>query len=51
MTGYEKFEKLIEVLGVETVLDDLLQALNSNELEENAEYIGRMRDVEFEEVE
>ena len=51
----EKFEKvgimyetLKEELGAEVLLEDLYQALSTDELEENFEYIARVREIEFE---
>ena len=43
----EKMEILRDMLGVERLLNELLLALNSNELEENAEFIGRNNDIEL----
>ena len=43
----DKFDKIIEKLGVEETLKNLLQALASTEIEENAEYIARMWDIEL----
>ena len=52
MTKLEKveimYETLKEELGAEILLEDLYLALNTNELEENLEYIARMRAIEFE---
>lgn len=52
MTKLEKveimYETLKEELGAEILLEDLYQALNTDELEENFEYIARMRAIEFE---
>ena len=41
----EKMEILRNELGTEKLLDELLQALNSQELEENAEYIAKNWDI------
>ena len=43
----EKMEKLRNILGAEELLDSLLQALSTQDLEENAEYIGRNNDIEL----
>jgi len=48
MKGYEKFEVIIEELGMEKALDELLKALNENELQENANYIANNWDIDFE---
>lgn len=40
-------EKIIEQLGTQLFLDELLSALNNDELTENLEYIARMWDVEI----
>lgn len=40
--------QLREQLGVETLLDDLFQAMDCDELEENFEHIAKARDIEFE---
>jgi hypothetical protein len=52
MTKLEKVEVMYETLkrelGAEELLEDLYQALNTDELEENFEYIARQRDVDFE---
>lgn len=51
MTKLEKVEIMYETLkkrvGAEVLLEDLYQALNTDELEENFEYIARVRDIEF----
>ena len=43
----EKMEILRDILGAEELLDNLLQALSSQELEENAEFIARNWDIEL----
>ena len=43
----EKMEILRDMLGAEGLLDDLLLALNSNELDENAEFIAQNWDIEL----
>ena len=43
----EKMEILRETLGTERLLNDLLLALNSNELDENAEFIAGNWDIEL----
>ena len=48
MNGFDKFDKLIEVLGCGEVLENLLKALTEQEREENADYIARMYDINIE---
>lgn len=52
MTKLEKVEimykTLKEELEAEILLEDLYQALNTDELYENFEYIAKVRDIEFE---
>ena len=43
----EKMDKMIELMGAETVLEDLALAMSSDELQENLEYIDRMRETEL----
>jgi len=43
----EKMEKLRDMLGAEILLEELLRALSSQELEENVEYIARNNDIEL----
>lgn len=43
----EKLDEMVEVLGAETVLEDLALAMSSDELQENLEYIDRMRETEL----
>lgn len=40
-------EKLIEQLGTQLFLDELLSALDNDELTENLEHIARMWDIEI----
>ena len=47
MTGYEKMEALIEVMGKEALLNELLAALSEDELKENAEWIATMNDIDL----
>ena len=42
-------EKLIEVLGAEVLLDEVLRALFTEQKEDILSYIARMYDVEVEE--
>lgn len=47
-TGYKEFEILLEVMGAEALLDDLVEALSGDELLENMEFIARMQDINLE---
>ena len=42
---YNVADQMSEVLGVETFLNDLLQAMDYDELKDNLEYIDRMHDL------
>ena len=39
--------QLKEFMGTETLLDELINALSEDELNENAEYIARMWDIDL----
>lgn len=41
----KKLDEMVEVLGTETVLEDLALAMSSDELQENLEYIDRMNET------
>ena len=43
---YEIVEKMTEQLGAQELLDSLVMAMSSKELQENLEYIDRMNDLE-----
>lgn len=43
----EKIMQLKEFMGTETLLDELINALSEDELNENAEYIARMWDIDL----
>ena len=43
---YEIVEKMIEQLGIEVLLEDLVMAMSAKELQENLEYIDRMNGLE-----
>ena len=43
---YEIVEKMTEQLGTQGLLDSLVMAMSSKELQENLEYIDRMNDLE-----
>lgn len=42
---YEIFNKMRDEIGAEVLLEDLFQALSSDEIEENLRYIDRVRDL------
>lgn len=42
---YELMEQMENCLGTKQLLDELFNALSSQELEENLEYIDRMNDL------
>lgn len=42
------FETMTEMLGAETLLDELSRALSSDELHECLEFIARNHDIDFE---
>ena len=43
---YEIVEKMTEQLGTQELLDSLVMAMSSKELQENLEYIDRMNGLE-----
>ena len=43
----KKLDEMVEVLGTKTVLEDLALAMSSDELQENLEYIDRMRETDL----
>lgn len=43
----EKIMQLKELMGTETLLNELILALSEDELNENAEWIARMWDIEL----
>ena len=44
---FEKMDEMVEMLGAETVLEELARAMSSDELQENLEYIYRMNETEL----
>lgn len=42
---YEVAEQMVEMLGTEHMLDELLRAMDSKELQENLEFIDRTNDT------
>jgi ABC-type molybdate transport system ATPase subunit len=49
MDGFTKFDKIIEVLGIEETLQNLLKALSEKEKQDNANYIARMWNINLKE--
>ena len=43
---YEIVEKMTEQLGTQELLDSLVMAMSSKELQENLEFIDRMHDLD-----
>lgn len=41
----EKLDTMVEILGVEYVLEELARAMSSDELQENLEFVDRMNDT------
>lgn len=44
----EKMEKLLEMMGADMLLTELIYALSEYELNENADYIAQMNDINIE---
>lgn len=51
MTTDEMFDVLLETLGAEDFLNELVKALNSDEQRENFEFIARMHDIKLDDSE
>jgi hypothetical protein len=47
MDNHEMLEILLESLGTENTLNELVQAMSRKEMEENFEFICRMNDITF----
>ena len=47
-TGYKEFQILLDALGAEFLLEELMYALTGDELLENMLYIARVHDVDVE---
>lgn len=43
----EKMDEMVELMGVNAVLEELARAMNSDELQENLEYIDRMNETDL----
>jgi hypothetical protein len=43
----EKFEKVREIMGADALLDNLMQAMSSSEVDELLDYIIRMHSIEL----
>jgi len=46
--AYEAFDKLREQMGDTALLEELMQAMSSNEAMANFDHIARMNDIELE---
>lgn len=44
---FVKMDEMVELMGAETVLEELARAMSSDELQENLEYIDRMNETEL----
>lgn len=49
MDRFEMLERLVEVLGIEKTLEELVNAMSDDEMKENYEYIARMYEIRGEE--
>lgn len=47
--GYKEFQILLNTLGAEYLLDELVSALSGDELLENMDYIAINEDIDLEE--
>ena len=45
MDRFEMLERLVEVLGIEKTLEELVNAMSDDEMEENYKYIARMYEI------
>lgn len=43
----QKMEQLQDLLGAEALLEEVIQAFSSDELEEMVDWIARMHDIDF----
>ena len=48
MDGYEKMAALREEFGADEILESLMRSLSDEALDDNAEFIARMLDFDFE---
>lgn len=51
MTNDEMFDVLLETLGAEDFLNELIKALSGDEQRENFEFIARMQGIELDDSE
>ena len=51
MNGVDMYYKLLDVLGAETLLEDLFYSMSIDELEDKLTYIAQMRGVDVSEDE
>lgn len=42
-----KMDEMVELMGAETVIEELARAMSSDELQENLEYIDRMNETDL----
>ena len=42
---WEKYEQMKEIMGAESLLEELMQALSAKEIEENLEWISDQNDL------
>lgn len=45
MKRFERLEQLVEALGLEKTLEELVNAMSDEEMEENYKYIARMYEL------
>lgn len=48
MSGYDKMAELLDEFGADEILGALMRSLSDDELNDNAEFIARMFDFDFE---
>lgn len=48
MNGYDKMAVLVDEFGAGEILDSLMRSLSDGELDDNADFIARMLDFDFE---
>lgn len=48
MSGYDKMAALLDEFGADEILDALMRSLSDGELDDNADFIARMLDFDFE---
>lgn len=48
MSGYDKMAALLDEFGADEILESLMRSLSDDVLDDNAEFIARMFDFDFE---